>query len=347
MKYKIFIVLFLLLCIIPSAGMLLFPEATVMANETLSAKPELFYADGKMNTQILEQVTAYVADHFAFRAQMVTAGSLLQTKLLATSPVEDVVYGRDSWLYFKKTLEDYRNAPTLSHDEAAQIADVIAQLQEYCETQGANFLLTIAPNKNSLYSEHMPARYLQQEADGNYEILLPYLINRNINYLDLFYFFNGQEKVYYYKTDSHWTNEGAALVHQLIMESLALPYTNFATMTYEAEYTHTGDLYEMLYPTGLLREETQVYPTTFSYVSEPRTAEDILIETRSEAGQGRLIFCRDSFGNALYPFLAEDFAEAVITRQTPYPIEDVKQGDTVIIEIVERNLPNLLRYYKA
>ena len=37
----------------------------------------------------------------------------------------------------------------------------------------------------------------------------------------------------------------------------------------------------------------------------PRTAEDILIQTTSEgAPNGRLILCRDSFGNALHPFLA-------------------------------------------
>ena len=59
---------------------------------------------------------------------------------------------------------------------------------------------------------------------------------------------------------------------------------------------------------------------------------------------GRLLLCRDSFGNALHPFLAEDFREAIITRQMPYPLEQVQEGDTVIIEIVERNLPNILKY---
>ena len=42
--------------------------------------------------------------------------------------------------------------------------------------------------------------------------------------------------------------------------------------------------------------------------------------------------------------LAEDFREAIITRQMPYPLEQVQEGDTVIIEIVERNLPNILKY---
>ena len=53
---------------------------------------------------------------------------------------------------------------------------------------------------------------------------------------------------------------------------------------------------------------------------------------------------RDSFGNALYPFMAEDFREATITRQMPYPLAQVQAGDTVVVEIVERNLANLLKY---
>ena len=101
----------------------------------------------------------------------------------------------------------------------------------------------------------------------------------------------------------------------------------------------------MLYPKGTAREAQQAYETTFSYVSEPRTAEDILIQTTSpDAPNGRLLLCRDSFGNALHPFLAEDFREATITRQMPYPLEQVQAGDTVIVEIVERNLANLLKY---
>ena len=101
----------------------------------------------------------------------------------------------------------------------------------------------------------------------------------------------------------------------------------------------------MLYPKGTACEAQQEYQTTFSYVKEPRTAEDILIQTTNpDAPNGRLLLCRDSFGNALHPFLAEDFREATITRGMPYPLTQVQAGDTVIVEIVERNLPNPLKY---
>lgn len=345
MKYKIFTAAFVLLCLLPSAGMLFLPPTEPAANERLASAPRLLDEDGRLNPSVLDETTAYLADHFALRQQMVTANAALQTGLLASSPAEDVIYGKNGWLYYAKTLDDYQNRATLSETEAEQIAQIVAGIQTFCAARGASFLFTIAPNKNSLYPEHMPARYLQSGEAGNYERLAPYLDEYGVRYADLFTFFAAQEEILYLHTDSHWSNRGAAKVHDFLMTTLGLPYSAFADAPFTAENTHRGDLYEMLYPTGASRETQQQYRFTFSHVREPRSAEDILIETRADgAANGRLIFCRDSFGNALYPFLAENFAEGIITRQMPYPLAQVRQGDTVIVEIVERNLANLLRY---
>ena len=345
MKYKIFTAAFLLLCILPSAGMLFLPPTEAAANERLTPVPQLKSEDGSWNQNVLDDATNYIADHFALRQEMVTANAMLQTGLLATSPAEDVIYGTDGWLYYAETLDDYQNRATLTDEEVQQIAQTIADMQAYCEARGAQFVFTIAPNKNSLYPEHMPARYLQSDSPGNYEKLKPLLEEYGVHYADLFTFLSEQDEILYLKTDSHWTNRGAALAHDFLMETLGLPHTAFAQAEYTTAETHRGDLYEMLYPKGMAREAQQAYETTFSYVSEPRTAEDILIQTTNpDAPNGRLLLCRDSFGNALHPFLAEDFREATITRQMPYPLEQVQAGDTVIMEIVERNLANLLKY---
>ena len=345
MKYKIFTAAFLLLCILPSAGMLFLPPTEAAANERLTPVPQLKSEDGSWNQNVLDDATNYIADHFALRQEMVTANAMLQTGLLATSPAEDVIYGTDGWLYYAETLDDYQNRATLTDEEVRQIAQTIAGMQAYCEARGAQFVFTIAPNKSSLYPEHMPSRYLQSDSPGNYEKLKPLLEEYGVHYADLFTFLSEQDEILYLKTDSHWTNRGAALAHDFLMETLGLPHTAFAQAEYTTAETHRGDLYEMLYPKGTAREAQQAYETTFSYVSEPRTAEDILIQTTNpDAPNGRLLLCRDSFGNALHPFLAEDFREATITRQMPYPLEQVQAGDTVIVEIVERNLANLLKY---
>lgn len=345
MKYKIFTAAFVLLCLLPSAGMLFLPPTEPAANERLAPAPRLRDENGRLNPSVLDETAAYLADNFALRQQMVTANAMLQTGLLASSPAEDVIYGKNGWLYYAKTLDDYQNRATLSEAEAEQIAQAVAGMQTFCKARGARFVFTIAPNKSSLYPENMPARYLQSGETGNYERLAPYLSAYGVRYADLFALFAAQDETLYLRTDSHWSNRGAAKAHDLLMDTLGLPHTAFADAPYTEENTHRGDLYEMLYPTGTLREAQQRYDFSFSHVREPRSAEDILIETTNGgAANGRLLFCRDSFGNALYPFLAEDFAEGIITREMPYPLAQVRQGDTVIVEIVERNLPNLLKY---
>ena len=346
MKYKLFTAAFVLLCVLPSAGMWFLPPTQPAANERLAPAPRLHTEEGGFNPAVLDEVTNYIADHFALRQEMVTANAALHTALLHTAPAEDVIYGADGWLYYAETLDDYQNRATLSDEQLHAVARTVAEMQAFCEARGARFLFTIAPNKNSLYPAQMPARYLKESGEGNYERLRPLLDEYGVRYADLFAFFAAQDEVLYLKTDSHWTNRGAALAHDFLMQSLALPHTHFAEADYIETASHRGDLYEMLYPKGAAREMQQEYRTNFTYTTPPRSAEDILMQTTHPvAPNERLILCRDSFGNALHPFLAEDFRAAVITRQMPYPLAaQVQAGDTVIVEIVERNLGNLLKY---
>ncbi len=345
MKYKLFTILFFLLCFIPSLGMLVLPPTEASAKERLSRKPELFTKEGRLNPEVLNEAGDYVGDHFALRQQLVTLNAYLSTGLLRTSPAEDVIYGKNGWLYYAKTLDDYSNRATLAKSEIEDVADTVAEIQTFCESRGARFLFTIAPNKNSLYPENMPSRYIRRDAENNYAMLKRLLKEKGVKYADLFSHISSWKEVLYLRTDSHWSNYGAAVAHDFLMGTLKLPYTKFENKPYVTEESHLGDLYSMLYPKGTELEEQQSYDYTFSHLREPRSAEDILIETKNpDAENGRLVFFRDSFGNALYPFLAEDFKEAVITREMPYPLGGVKAGDTVIIEIVERNIPNLLKY---
>ena len=222
MKYKWFTAAFLSLCLIPAAGMLVLPEQQAAGNEHLTPKPSLWNAQTGWNADFLGDLTDYVADHFGFRQELVTANAALQTRLLCTSPAEDVIYGTDGWLYYAKTLDDYQNHATLTESEAQQLAQTVKSMQDYCESRGARFLFTIAPNKSSLYPEHMPARYLTEDADGSYERVLPYLEQEGVNYADLFSVFRAHANVLYYKTDSHWTNRGAVILPRMPALSFAL-----------------------------------------------------------------------------------------------------------------------------
>ena len=155
-KARIALTAFLAACLIPSAGMLLLPQGEAAANQTLAPAPRLFLEDGSFNTQVLDEVTDYVADHFAFRQEMITAGAALDAAVFHVSSEEDVVLGREDWLFYRETLDDCLHTNPLSEQQLFGAARTLALLQEYAQSRGAQLYVTVAPNKASLYPEYLP-----------------------------------------------------------------------------------------------------------------------------------------------------------------------------------------------
>ena len=337
----IFISIFIVLCLIPSVGMLMFGEAQPAANEVLAGRPSVTTRSGELNLSFLSDVSDYIADRFAFRQELATAWAGVNAKLLGTSVEEQVILGSDGWLYFSDTLPDY-TGQGMSDTELRYLANDLALMQEYIESQGKHFIFTVAPNKNSIYSEHMPEYIENRRSESNAARVGAYLDAAGVNYLDLFDILGNEENLYY-KTDTHWNSRGAALAADGLLNMLDRG-GDYSTASFAVSEEHRGDLYEMLYPAGRATETATVYGGEFSYVceSDPNGGNAITIKTSCDGGSGGLMCWRDSFGIALYPYLAQSFVAATFSRSADYNLTLADSADTVIIELVERNLSNIL-----
>lgn len=337
----IFISIFIVLCLIPSVGMLIFGEAQPAANEVLAGRPSVTTRSGELNLSFLSDVSDYIADRFAFRQELATAWAGVNAKLLGTSVEEQVILGSDGWLYFSDTLPDY-TGQGMSDTELRYLANDLALMQEYIESQGKHFIFTVAPNKNSIYSEHMPEYIENRHSESNAARVGAYLDAAGVNYLDLFDILGNEENLYY-KTDTHWNSRGAALAADGLLNMLDRG-GDYSTASFAVSEEHRGDLYEMLYPAGRATETATVYGGEFSYVceSDPNGGNAITIKTSCDGGSGGLMCWRDSFGIALYPYLAQSFVAATFSRSADYNLTLADSADTVIIELVERNLSNIL-----
>lgn len=337
----IFISIFIVLCLIPSVGMLIFGEAQPAANEVLAGRPSVTTRSGEPNLSFLSDVSDYIADRFAFRQELATAWAGVNAKLLGTSVEEQVILGSDGWLYFSDTLPDY-TGQGMSDTELRYLANDLALMQEYIESQGKHFIFTVAPNKNSIYSEHMPEYIENRRSESNAARMGAYLDAAGVNYLDLFDILGNEENLYY-KTDTHWNSRGAALAADGLLNMLDRG-GDYSTASFAVSEEHRGDLYEMLYPAGRATETATVYGGEFSYVceSDPNGGNAITIKTSCDGGSGGLMCWRDSFGIALYPYLAQSFVAATFSRSADYDLTLADSADTVIIELVERNLSNIL-----
>ncbi len=339
----VLITLFLVLSLLPILGMFVLGETQASANEVLASKPALVGRDGSMNAKVLNDFSDYIADRFAFRKQLVTAWAKMNAALFRTSAEEQVVLGTDGWLYYTPTLDDYMGR-AMSVEELEAAAAYLVSLQKEVESRGATFLFTIAPNKNSLYGGNMPSYIPENHYGSNAEWLKPYLEEYGVNYADLFSVFSEREEVLYYRTDSHWTERGAALAADTLLDAAGKTSSYFSG-PFAAGEPHLGDLYEMLYPTGKGREDSLSYAPGFGYrlAGDPRGGNAMKIVSSCDGREGILLCWRDSFGISLYPYLADSFSEASFLRDTSYDLAKIDEtgADVVILEIVERNLSQL------
>ena len=333
---------FLAVCLVPSVGMLVLPPQEAATNQVLAPPPQLRKADGSLNPTVLNETADYVADHLGLRQEIITANAALNAALFGVSTQDQVVLGREGWLYYAETIPDHLGTEPMSEGALFGAARALALLQEYVQSQGARLYVTVAPNKATLYPQYLPDLGTPLPGESNLERLIPLLEGEGLSYVDLYTPLSQAGEILYYRTDSHWTEPGAALAHDVLVEAMGktdqTPFYGGATRPGPGK---RGDLYEMLYPAGAGLEEEPVYQRgyAFAYARPMRSPEDQLIETASSKS-GRLLMYRDSFGNSLHTYLADAYGAALFSRSMPYDLSLLPQfqPDTVLLEICERNL---------
>ncbi len=446
--YIIFIILFFAVCIVPSAGMLVVGEAPAAANEIVTTRPQLFLPDGTFNANITDDLTSYFADRFAFRQNFITAYAKIQAAAFGESSSDDVILGKDGWLFYEATKNDYLHRDTLSNRSIQGIARTLLLMQQYSEERGTRFLFTVAPNKNSVTPSDsmMPNVGTPLDTPKNLDMLCDAMEKCGVHYAELREALSeemnqetssaadGQDAVsvdtdgealdsgtmsgieafldggrsLYHRLDSHWNNMGAAVGLRELTKNLGVESYPWTEESFTIQKNHKGDLYEMIYPAGKELDENVVFDKKFEftyvennsnvpfgnapvdsevsgenvqgdtagtaggesasgsksdgstdivdtagmekqlsqknyYSKDAPQSDSIKIETRGGRTEGRLLMFRDSFGNALYPFLADTFSEAAFSRLMPYRMDwlDTVDADDLIVEIVERNIKDL------
>ena len=338
-----FLLLGLLLCFALALGTVIFGPSGPGANERLAPAPVWQKAEGGVNDRFLSDASDWYGDHFAGRQTLINAWAKANAAVFSVSASEDVLLGRDGWLFYASTLSDYTGSGGMSDRELAFAARNLLLLQEYCETRGMVFAFAPVPNKNTLYGDWMP-KCGNVSPEHDLDRLCALLAESGVHTAELRSAFAAEAETLYFAHDSHWTSRGAALGADVINAAFGRESRYFA-----GEFTdvqpHQGDLFEMLYPTAE-DGETDILPTTapqYRFADGSGTRPDsITIRTLGE-GSGTLFAWRDSFGNLLYPYLADSFAAATFSRAVNYnvTVAEAAGADTVLIELVERNLRNL------
>lgn len=304
---------------------------------------------------------AYVADRFPIRPHLIAALNRLRM-LAGVSGSSRVVIGRDGWLFYDDGSHQgaARGDPPLLGPEVRSWLITLAGRTEYARAHGAPYLVVTPPSKETTYPQHAPAWFHGPSPDRS-SLLLPRLARAS----------GAGEVLYLYpqvqaateagrKTfslhDTHWTGEGAYAGYVGLMDRLHAmgltegprPLSDF--QLYDQGESGPRDLALMLGVSSLVHHNYLAFDDRaaqaklhITYLGPKTDWTAPQVVDTGETGKPVLLMTRDSFSNALLPFLLSHFSRIVLSHDQDGfwrpDLVDRFKPDIVILEVIEAGLP--------
>ena len=361
------IALFLVCLCLPATDTIwhLSPPVGLMENDP-TPLPPFCLSQAFKSFNVLQR--GYLEKTFGFRKLLVRYQNILDLFVLdASTQYQSVLKGKGNWLFLAQengelnVVEDFRATQLFTPIQIARWVAVYKDRRDWLAAQGIRYLVVVAPNKHTVYPEHLPEKYNRISSVTRTDQLVNALDAAGVEVVDLrpSMLRIKKDALAYYRTDTHWTTFGAFTGYVEIMLRLAKWFPSFASALradFDIEVTPglSGGLAAMLALGDLFPEDrvTFIPKTPRRAVEVPDTVAPpvlfqptVVMET-GDASLPSLVMFRDSFAHELIPFLAEHFNRSVYLW--PYPstpretrgfdraaIESLKP-DLVIDEFVER-----------
>ncbi|MBI4715491.1 MAG: hypothetical protein HY760_06110 [Nitrospirae bacterium] len=360
MLQRIAIGVFLLLLLSPVAGWMAGSDPSLEENRRLQQLPE-FSPEALLDPKFYSGVDAYFTDHFAYRGGLIQAKNWIDYHLFDTSPSPKVHIGTEGWLYYYRTLHDYRKADCgpRERQRMRSIARQLHELEKIVEGSGREFVFIVAPDKPTVYPEYFGEERSPFPCDKNHYDLLRDAFQefpvKNFVRVDMVLREAKRDRQVYFKTDTHWNLDGSRIAAEAILKHLApTAWPDYAPEVEMKTQRYAGDLSRMMaLDIGEDTAVTQkiVYPSEVEEGVAGRFADHDRLRYIAQPLPGRrvlprAVIYRDSFSTRMIPFLKGSFEQLdviwsnnVVTRLGPAPVEDLRASRIVIVEVAEMYLP--------
>ncbi len=310
------------------AAFWLLPHRSFSENEKrVLAQPPTVSAEGIADGSVFQDVEKYLSDHFLGRDEWVGANAYLE-QVEGRGAVRSIVSGADGWLF-----------PAPLPDDRQILQNNMQAITAFARAQSVPVYLMAVPTSGAVVEDKLPALHLVYP-DADMLEQARRIAGDSLHWLDVMGDFCGAEdaQTLYYRTDHHWTTEGAYRAYRLLMrekrESSVMRDAFSVERVpdfYGTSYSKSGlwltppDEIE-LWTNPDLRAITRVYDGNRQepvvqegmlfreYLSEADKYPVFLsgnharihIETNADTDK-RLLVVKDSYAHALAPFLAEEY----------------------------------------
>lgn len=364
----LFIVLFL--------AMLYFPVLNNKLHLFRKSFEEKMPVAPSVNFKTLDQYPKQAEDFFNERLEikpwLVSKNSKLKIKSLGVSPVpEKVIIGKDGWLYMANCVDDYRGSNLFSIQDLEKIKLKLDNRALYLRNHHhAKFYLALFPLKHSIYPEFLPSTVKKVNPLTRTDQICDYLRDDTLITVinvrnDLIQ--NKSQHILYYKSDNHWNGMGGYFAYHKIAMALHEDFPVIVPVsrdffTLDSSKIAAGGEANMMNANEWYREVKYTYipgplckarPGELKHYPAPEGFPypwdyEIVRETKNSLLPDALII-RDSFSDALLPFLAENFNHSTFIFDSwkygsNYNIADQENPDAVLYLILESNYNSLLTF---
>lgn len=356
--------LFLLAIAAPSIDEFVRPDSARSPEKPELRKPAAKPESPKTLNEFLAYTQAYEAwykDHFGLRDLLLRWNSIVKLFVFRSSPSTEVFLGRDGWMFYtgEKSQENHRGALPWTPQQLERWARALENKRRILESMGIAYLYVVAPDKESVYTELLPAS-MRRIGPTRLEVWLGYMRENapRVEVLDLRPALiaakrqDAPDDWVYTNLGTHWNGRGSHVAARAIVERLTTLVPGFQPDDLSAykrmDFGGAGDSWApKMYVGDLLvqrihgylppsRKARTVSETPFGYGRVFRT--EIPDSTRPN-----LLMMHDSFGPHVEIALSEQCAYMECRWDTVLDVKTltVAQPDVVVDLYVERSLNHI------
>ena len=357
------IALFLAIILTPGLGLLLGVDRSQVSEaemRRLTEFPEWSWDRDAIATWP-DRFQRYFNDRFAFRNALIRLQAGVLWHGLHTSSTDTVIAGKGDWLFYADDggIQDYVQEQPFTEADLQRWQLTLERMRDWLASRGTRFLFVLAPDKQMIYPELMPASLHRLHNSYRADQFLAYMrAHSTVEILDLrpSILEAKPHELLYHHYDTHWNDRGALIGYQQIAMYLQrwfpaiqpLQRSDFVT----SPTAPSGDKTTML---GLVDQGKVTTPglvprrgwssrVVFPANPDPY-GEDGTVVTEVRPGTGlRAVMFRDSFSSRLIPFLSEHFSRILYQWQNDFDPDLVRREhpDVVIQELVGRHFINFV-----
>ena len=225
-------------------GLILAPAATELAqlgaapgqeNRILAPLPQ--WVGFRRLRDFTKATDAYIDDHFGLRDRLVHWNSRLRYGLGASSTPK-VVIGSDGWLFYagEKIIEQHTGEDVFTPAELERWVKVMTANRDWLARRGIAFIITIAPDKSTIYPEKLPTYPRPPGRTTRADQLVARLRTTDLVLVDPREALLEAKRSFpklYFEGDSHWTQRGAFIAYSQLMEAVRANFPNAALASFD------------------------------------------------------------------------------------------------------------------